>query len=131
MLTYSEKQEIAQAIRTHGALRPARRALAGKVGASPDGPSIKTMRVIHREMCPDVVLSNRGGRPSTYTQAQRLEIGRLMSVWQLESVLTILAHPDNQHHNKRILPGAVHITPPTLYTYLEEFKNHSRSRRRA
>ena len=131
MLSYNETVEIEEAIRQHRSLRGARRALAGKVGNSPDGPSIKTLRRIHRAMVPSVELTDQGGRPPTFTVAQRLEMGRLMNVWDLQTVLDILAKPRHQLHNNQILPGVINITPPTLYKCLEEYKQSLTKRRRS
>lgn len=130
MLSQQDKSEIEAAIRKHRSLRGARRALAGKVGESPDGPSIKTLRRIHRAMTPPVVLTNVGGRPPTYTKTQRLEMGRLMNSWELHDVLDILSQPNHNLHNIKILPGVIHVTPPTLYKCLDEYRQSLVRRRR-
>ena len=123
---------VESSIRRLKSLRAAQRELAEKQGDkwpwSENGPSIKTLRTIHRAMTPKVVLENQGGAPRTYTDKQRREMARLgfqFGITGDSGAVAILRAANrlglSNRRNKEIFPKPTTISPPTVAEAMELF----------
>lgn len=114
---------IGSVIRRTKCLREARRILAEEYDGpwGENGPSIKKMREVHRGMSNPPKLTNKGGRPATYTEEQRAEMARLAGRYGITGetgAMAILAAPYqavlSNRRNKKIFPHPVQISQPTI-----------------
>lgn len=118
--TEEQKAHIAQTIRDVGSLNGARRALAGQPGFGANGPSLVTLRKIHRTKRIRR-LNNKGGRPVVYTDEQREHMAKLAAVYGIggpTGTIAILAANNRtilgQKRDRRIFPHPVKVSQPTI-----------------
>lgn len=124
---------VESAIRRLRSLRGAQRELAQKEGPwSENGPSIKTLRAIHRAMQPPVELNDVGGAPRTYTVQQRKEMARLAHLFGVTGdggAVAIISASNRTSlgklKNREAFPKPTEVSIPTI---TEAAKDYPRRR---
>lgn len=110
-------------IRRTRCLRQARRELGEQYEGpwSEDGPSIKTMRRIHREMINPPELEDKGGHPPYYSEEQRAEMARLAGRYGVTGntgAMAILRARNGTRlaglRKAKIFPKPVQVSQPTI-----------------
>lgn len=86
-----------------------------------DGPSIKTIRRIYREMNNPPELEDKGGRPPYYSEAQRAEMARLAGLYGITGnagAMAILRARNGTRlasfRDSNLFPKPVRISQPTI-----------------